>query len=143
MEPAKSPYIRDFAPPATTGNPPVPTAAEQVTAELVNNIPVKAQDSQTAGNPIAAAPSAAANQHPGGDKVFDQVVRGVNREEKKPSTEADSKNTGENLKKSDKKSPPKPGNPNPSQSMPVAVAVIVALALAFIAFAAFRKSGGV
>ena len=133
MEPQKSPYIRDVNLPIAGNQPAATTARDpQGKTELQNNIPVKAQEgAEPSNNPIAAQPPAAVARPPE-----------ANREVKKQSAEPTDKKTRLNFKKPGLKSGPQAAKAQSKHMLAIAVAVIIAITLAFVAFSAFKNSGG-
>jgi hypothetical protein len=144
MEQQKSPYIRDIKLPPSADKPTDATVPEpQTDPELINNVPVKMQESaEQANNPIASQQSILAVQPTEADQEFDQILKDVNHEVKEQSSESADKKSRLGFKKKEQVH----SGPQAAKNhylLPITVAVIVSLALVFVAFLAFKKSTGV
>ncbi len=136
MQPAKSPYTRDFKPPAK----PQPAATdESVKTEVVSDIPVKTENQASqSNNPIANSPA-----HPAAAPAVD-----VHAPDQKPADANPETSKQSDGKKDTKLSPSKkPGAKKPSNHSarpvgPIIIAIIVAVALFVAAYSAFKSSGG-
>lgn len=128
-----SPYIRDVNP-LTTGSNPLDGSEDdpRVKTELVNDVPVKAQE---------GAPPSSSSQAPT-EQESDQILKEVSHELKRPDPGTIDKKAAKELKKAQKRSGPQAPKVKHDSVLPIVLAIAVAVALAFLAYSVFKKPGG-